>query len=185
MKGSAPAVSGRALNRLSPLCLPISSPRQGRSAFYHRSGPPMRFRPRRRHAEFARRSRAGRSVAFAARRRNRCRMAIVAATCVCVDDAPGTWGDAKPSARPVAAAQAEHRVRRQAAALPPRVLAPRVLARLIVRVRDARVEQPVERDAALRVRRRGCGCAGHGGACRADDMSVRVGSLEWLGRQRA
>lgn len=107
-------------------------------------------------------------------------MAIVAATCVCVDDAPGTWGDAKPSARPVAAAQAEHRVRRQAAALPPRVL-----ARLIVRVRDARVEQPVERDAALRVRRRGCGCAGHGGACRADDMSVRVGSLEWLGRQRA
>lgn len=59
MKGSAPAVSGRALNRLSPLCLPISSPRQGRSAFYHRSGPPMRFRPRRRHAEFARRTLGG------------------------------------------------------------------------------------------------------------------------------
>lgn len=30
LRGSAPAVSGRALNRfLSPLCLPISSPRQG------------------------------------------------------------------------------------------------------------------------------------------------------------
>ena len=28
LKGSAPTVSGRALNRLSPLCLPISSPRQ-------------------------------------------------------------------------------------------------------------------------------------------------------------
>ncbi|WP_162492213.1 hypothetical protein [Burkholderia pseudomallei] len=112
-------------------------------------------------------------------------MAIVAVTCVCVDDAPGTWGDAKPSARPVAAAQAEHRVRRQAAALPPRVRAPRVLARLIVRVRDARVDQPVERDAALRVRRRGCGYAEHGGACRADDMSVRVGSLAWFGRKRA
>ncbi|KOT02648.1 hypothetical protein DM50_3345 [Burkholderia mallei] len=56
---------------------------------------------------------------------------------------------------------------------------------MIVRVRDARVEQPVERDAALRVRRRGCGYAEHGGACRADDMSVRVGSLAWFGRQRA
>jgi len=29
LKGSAPAVSGWALNALSPLCLPISSPRQG------------------------------------------------------------------------------------------------------------------------------------------------------------
>lgn len=29
LKGSAPVVSGRALNCLSPLCLPISSPRQG------------------------------------------------------------------------------------------------------------------------------------------------------------
>lgn len=29
LKGSAPTVSGRALNRLSPLCLPISSPGQG------------------------------------------------------------------------------------------------------------------------------------------------------------
>lgn len=29
LRGSAPAVSGRALNFSSPLCLPISSPRQG------------------------------------------------------------------------------------------------------------------------------------------------------------
>lgn len=181
MKGSAPAVSGRALNRLSPLCLPISSPRQGRSAFYHRSGPPMRFRPRRRHAEFARRTLGGvrgapseRTVGTDAGWRSSPRLAYASTM------RPARGGDAKPSARPVAAAQAEHRVRRQAAAL-----LPRVLARLSICVRDARVEQPVERDAALRVRRRGCGCAGHGGACRADDMSVRVGSLEWLGRQRA
>jgi len=35
LRGSAPAVSGWALNHLSPLCLPISSPRQGRTRFYH------------------------------------------------------------------------------------------------------------------------------------------------------
>lgn len=45
LKGSAPAVSGRALNRLSPLCLPISSPRQGRTAFYHRCALPNTLSP--------------------------------------------------------------------------------------------------------------------------------------------
>lgn len=47
LKGSTPAVSNRALKHLSPLCLPISSPRQGRTAFYHRSGPATRFPARR------------------------------------------------------------------------------------------------------------------------------------------
>lgn len=41
LKGSAPAVSGWALKLLSPLCLPISSPRQGRTGFYHCS--PRRY----------------------------------------------------------------------------------------------------------------------------------------------
>lgn len=55
LKGSAPAVSGRALNRLSPLCLPISSPRQkgGRdSTIASRIRSPIRVRriaPRRAH----------------------------------------------------------------------------------------------------------------------------------------
>jgi hypothetical protein len=39
LRGSAPAVSGWALNHSSPLCLPISSPRQGRTRFYHRATP--------------------------------------------------------------------------------------------------------------------------------------------------
>ncbi len=54
LKGSAPAVSGWALKLLSPLCLPISSPRQGRTGFYHCShrrhafdpAGPRRIRPR-------------------------------------------------------------------------------------------------------------------------------------------